>query len=274
MSEPAQRSADDGLAERCEQRAWEDWLHACPADCAREAGLAWVVVADGLAICCAATSAPVMNRAYAFGLDREATEADVDAALAFFAAHGLPARLQIGPASRPALLPGWLQARGLRVSGKRVQLMRDAAAPMPAVACDLAVDELGVDDAAAFGAVCAQAFGLPAIVAPSAAALVGRAGWHCFAARAGREIVATGALHVQGAVAYMGFAATLPASRGRGVQSALIAARVAAARRAGCRHVIAQTGEDTPAHPNPSLHNMRRLGFAEVHWASLYTAAG
>jgi GNAT superfamily N-acetyltransferase len=53
--------------------------------------------------------------------------------------------------------------------------------------------------------------------------------------------------------------------RGRGAQSALIAARLEAARRAGCHWACVETSADTPEKPNPSTHNLRRLGFTDAY---------
>lgn len=33
----------------------------------------------------------------------------------------------------------------------------------------------------------------------------------------------------------------------------------------GCRWIGTETGSESPYSPNPSLHNMRRLGFTELY---------
>jgi ribosomal protein S18 acetylase RimI-like enzyme len=55
-------------------------------------------------------------------------------------------------------------------------------------------------------------------------------------------------------------ASTLPKARGRGAQSALVAARVRAAAELGLRWLVVETAQEVP-EGNSSLHNVRRLGF-------------
>ena len=70
---------------------------------------------------------------------------------------------------------------------------------------------------------------------PFAANVVGRPGWSCYVAYDGDAPAGAGALYVDGGVGWLGFGATLPAYRGRGAQSAILAARIEDARRQGCR---------------------------------------
>jgi GNAT superfamily N-acetyltransferase len=72
-------------------------------------------------------------------------------------------------------------------------------------------------------------------------------------------------LFIANDVAVLGGAATLPDHRGRGGQSALMSARIAAAAAAGCEWFSTETGAESDDDPNPSLHNMRRLGFVELY---------
>ncbi|MGH3166755.1 MAG: hypothetical protein ACRDN0_12805 [Trebonia sp.] len=108
-----------------------------------------------------------------------------------------------------------------------------------------------------------QVFGLPdGHQAEMGAGTVGRPGWQSFAVFEGPTIVATGGLHVTGTVGHPFGAATLPAARGRGAQSALIAARAAAAQEAGCDWLVAETFAEQPGGHNSSLHNMLRAGMS------------
>ena len=89
--------------------------------------------------------------------------------------------------------------------------------------------------------------------------------WRTFGAFDGDELAAVGALFLNGDVGGMSGAATLPAFRNRGAQGALIAARIDAAAREGCQWVISETGAETEDTLNPSLHNLRRQGFADLY---------
>jgi hypothetical protein len=92
------------------------------------------------------------------------------------------------------------------------------------------------------------------------AGLSGLPGWRLFAVYEGDDIVATGSLRVDGIVGHLFGGGTLPSARNRGAQSALIAARAAAAAEAGCAWVIAEAGAEKPGEHNPSLHNQLRAG--------------
>lgn len=72
-------------------------------------------------------------------------------------------------------------------------------------------------------------------------------------------------LFVRGDTGHLVGAATLAEARGRGAQSALMRVRVEEARRRGCRWIGTETGAESVDSPNPSLHNMRRLGFTELY---------
>ncbi|HUN35650.1 MAG TPA: hypothetical protein VMU95_26935 [Trebonia sp.] len=97
-------------------------------------------------------------------------------------------------------------------------------------------------------------------VAQQSAGLWGLPGWQLFAVYDGDDIVATGSLRVEGTVGHLFGGATLPSARNRGAQSALIAARAAAALKAGCSWVIGEAVAEKPGQHNPSLHNQLRAG--------------
>ena len=78
-------------------------------------------------------------------------------------------------------------------------------------------------------------------------------------------MVACGATYREGTDGWVGLGGTRAAWRGRGAQSAIIAARVAAAHRDGVRLLAVETGMDTPEKPNSSTHNLRRLGFTDSY---------
>jgi GNAT superfamily N-acetyltransferase len=126
--------------------------------------------------------------------------------------------------------------------------VRGAGPPIP-VATDLRVAETGPSRARAFGAIAAEAFGLPPEVAPWFAGLPGRPGWSCLVALDGDEPVAAGALYAAGGAGWLALGATRPAHRGRGAQPALIAARIRRAAELGCRLVVAETGAAGPDGP-------------------------
>ncbi|MCZ7607122.1 MAG: GNAT family N-acetyltransferase [Planctomycetota bacterium] len=105
---------------------------------------------------------------------------------------------------------------------------------------------------------------------PWMARLAGREAWRLFGAFDGETLAAAAALYMHGEIGELTWAGTREGWRGRGAQSALIAARFAAAREAGVKWLVTETDEELPDKPNPSYHNMVRLGlpvrYVRANW--------
>jgi GNAT superfamily N-acetyltransferase len=111
-----------------------------------------------------------------------------------------------------------------------------------------------------------EVFEMPrAGLASMAASLVGRPHWHGYAVWDGEDLVAVAAMRAGREAGQFFGGATLPAFRGRGAQSALLAARARATAAAGCRWLVAETGAEAPGTHNSSLHNMLRIGFTVLY---------
>lgn len=151
-----------------------------------------------------------------------------------------------------------LTARGYAHVGAWMKFRRAVEPPAP-FATDLRVEETG--DREAFALVTGEGMGVPAEAARALSSIVGAAGWHCFLAWDGDEPAGGGALYVDGEVAWLGIGATRPAHRGRGAQSAILAARVELARQLGVKRLATETGEQV----GPSYRNILRAGFAEAY---------
>ena len=137
--------------------------------------------------------------------------------------------------------------------------------------------DLRVGDAespADFGTAFAEGYGLPAALADFAAAVVGRPGWHCFVAYDGRTPVGAGALFESGDAGWLGAAATVPSHRGRGAQSAILAARVERARERGLRVLITETGVPRDGRPGASYRNIVKSGFEPTYVRPNYASPG
>jgi GNAT superfamily N-acetyltransferase len=129
---------------------------------------------------------------------------------------------------------------------------------------DLAVVPVEHDRAADFGVVVAGGYDLPEWAQQFAANVVGRPGWSCFVAYDDDRPAGAGALFVDGTVGWLGFGSTLPHYRGRGAQSAILAARIEDARRQGCTTLVTETGELEDDRPSNSYRNIVRAGFREA----------
>ena len=87
---------------------------------------------------------------------------------------------------------------------------------------------------------------------------------------AGRIAVAVAAVRIDQGLAWLGGAATRTRWRGRGAQSALIAARLRRAQRAGCGWAWSETHEPMRGRPDGSRRNLTRLGFEQVLVEPIY----
>jgi GNAT superfamily N-acetyltransferase len=137
---------------------------------------------------------------------------------------------------------------------------------------DLRIEQAGPENAADFATVVAGGFGMPDWATPLAASVVGRPGWSCFVAYDGEAPAGAGALFIHERVGWLGFGATLTAFRGRGAQSAILAARIEHARQQGCTAVTTETGELEDNRPSSSYRNIIRAGFREDGTRANYRA--
>jgi GNAT superfamily N-acetyltransferase len=204
----------------------------------------------GGAICVAQPRMPIMelNRALPVG-----ETVDLDAIAAWYdGAHTISTA---ATSLRPEL-----ERRSYRPARTWMKFERDASAA-PAAETDARVE------ATHDRALVESLFGDPTF-----AAMVGAPGWSYFVAWFDGEPGASGALYVDGATAWLGIGFTLDRFRRRGAQSALLSARIEAARSLGATRMTTETGELLPDTPASSYNNIRRAGFKEAYlrpnWSS------
>lgn len=257
-------------AEHVEAAALASMVLGAPPVLARDLGL--LLVADGDVIGAFAASLDVLalNRIMGLGVRQPATEAQLVRIVDVARARGVRRLfVQVAPQATPRGIVSWIGALGGRPHNRWVRLWRGTEPSIDAPT-DLRIGEIGAADSLAFGYVVASGFGMPpalaATIAPWLAALPGRPGWRTLGAYDGDTLVAAASLHVGDGIGWLGMASTLPTHRGRGAQSALIAHRVAEARRLGCDHVVVETAEETAERPVvASYRNMVRLGFTVAY---------
>lgn len=202
------------------------------------------------------------SRVLGLGLDQPVTEALVAEILAFYAANGnARATLQVPRALLPEDWDEICARQRLSPGASWYKLSRDArpAGPLPA---GPEVTPVGPADADEAARVLAQGFGWDEqdmVGIYGHAVSTGRVAG--FAARLDGRMIGAAALGVAGAAGEMYGAATHPDHRGRGAQTALLAARIGAAADLGCKTLYAETWVPEPGGRNPSLDNMLRAGF-------------
>jgi GNAT superfamily N-acetyltransferase len=247
--------------ERMEMEYWRDWYEAVPRDVAARFGHSIETWEGAYLAIIRKVDVLMFNRVLGLGLEKPVTEAQLDGIITRYKAAGVPRFfVPLSPAAEPAEIPEWLAARGLRRYNRWTKLERGVS-DIPKVTTDARIEEISPESAVAFAGVLRGGFDLPEGFEPWVEALVGRQGWRHYMAFLDGEAVGTGSLYAKGEWASLGFAATLPQARGRGVQSALIARRIREAAAMGCRWLSVETAEDKPDKPAPSFHNVTRLGF-------------
>jgi GNAT superfamily N-acetyltransferase len=205
-----------------------------------------------------APRSPMLNRVC---LGTDATAADLDRALALIPS-GTTFYVTLPPRADADGLAHALAARGLE-PGWGWMAFRRGVQPTANRSTSLRVAPVdGPVQQAAFARIVRTGYDLPT----SATAAIGRAfgTWECFLAWDGATPIAAAGLYADDGVAYLGLAATLPAHRGKGAQTALLGARIERAAALGCDAVATETGELRDGLPSNSYRNLRRAGFEEV----------
>ncbi|GAB7046376.1 GNAT family N-acetyltransferase [Catenuloplanes indicus] len=227
---------------------------------------------DGVTVLTVRAGIPMFNRA--IGFTAPVTAGLLDRILDVYRAAGAPSAVLKLP---PPLLPDdWAElcaARGLAPLPDSVKVARSAAGP-PRIRTGLRVGPVPADAEAAWTDLVMSALD----PVPHLADLLPGPGrdprGHRFAAWDGGEMVAAAQLFTHGPAGVLKSGVTRASHRGRGAQSALIAARIAAARHAGCDWVVSETSAPEPGEHHTSLRNLERLGFTRtydyrtVRWAA------
>jgi GNAT superfamily N-acetyltransferase len=242
---------------RAELGAWWAMHRAASPELAAARGMRRARFGAAAAFAIADTESLEENHVLGLGLFEPATAGVLDEILGFYA--GARFAVELSPAAGPPELGAWLVARGLRPLFDVAVLHRSTAAP-PEAPTELRVELVPPEGGRLFAEAKAWAKG---VEEPNAleARLVGQPGWRQYLAWDGATPVATGAMFVEGDVAWLGFAVTAPSHRGRGAQSALVARRVRDAAALGCAWVTTETDAETVGKPSGSYRNLRRLGF-------------
>ncbi|HWC49814.1 MAG TPA: GNAT family N-acetyltransferase [Solirubrobacterales bacterium] len=254
---------DPAALDRVERRFWRDIWESMPHELTSEHG---IELRDFGALQVTLTrdlpQVPILN--LVLGAP-EASEADLDYALAWADEHGVSPCVPVTPG-----LPGsaqaeeWLQGRGFEHGYAWMKFVRDSHPPrFPAP--EVEVVELSAADEEPFGTIAAVGFGMPAWAAGFFAHLPGRDGWRCYVARVEGKAQACAAMLIEDRIAEFGIAATLEEARGHGCQTALLHRRILDAAEAGCHTLFVETGERVPDRPSGSYRNILKAGFEEAY---------
>jgi GNAT superfamily N-acetyltransferase len=240
---------------------------------AAQLGLGYAEQGGALLIWNRAAPTLLLNRILALGIFEPADDALIDALLARAQAEKSRCMIQLAPGAQPADLAARLQARGMKAEPAWLMHSRalDDRLPEMVVPAGYSIEQVAPAGAAAWGDALLAAWGFPAAAAAGALTLVLALIQHpdatCFAAieQSSGLVVGGGALFVSGDVGGLYSDGVRPEHRRHGIQEALIAARLAEARRCGCALACSQTLE---AHS--SQHNMALAGFEVAYTRQNY----
>lgn len=257
--------------DRAERAAWTSKVDAVPSERRDALGLAARRIGDVTALSCTTADYLLFNRAIGLGVERTASPADVEAVQGHFAARGI-GRYMIHADADDEALARLLESSLVKYPRSWDKLVRPID-PLPDPPLR-AVERARPTDAPRVAQLFAEAFGVPSAVAPAYEALLGAHGWEISVMRNGDEIVAAGALYLDGDIGYLAGAAVSKAHRGQGAQQSMIAARIRRSAELGCRFVSSETGQPVAGEPNVSYDNLRRAGFEPLHTRHNWVPAG
>jgi GNAT superfamily N-acetyltransferase len=219
-------------------------------------------IAGGIAVFTGVDS-PV-TQAFGFGLDGPVTATELDRLETFFLSRGAPVTLELCPFIDRSLVE-LLGTRPYRLEEFSNVLVRDISAGILArTGSPVTVRAAEAGEAKLYTKLVTDGFAEQ--VAPTQSLLevvegfFYRARGQCFFAMVDGEIAGAGAVAEQEGIAEFYGASTLPGFRNRGVQTALIAERMAWAVKRGCEIATTTTGPATP-----SQRNFERAGFQIVY---------
>jgi GNAT superfamily N-acetyltransferase len=260
------------LAERTEIEAYADFVTGAPTLLQEKLGVYSQRVGSALALAIREDPSRFFNRVGGFALDEPVTVDLLARGCDFYRATGVPLGMfMVAPSQLPADWAVIAEKLQLTEGSRFVKLGCDVETALSAVDgvaaldSDLRVGPVEPHQASEWATVMMTTFGFRPPLADVAASCVGRPNWRQYAVWEGERIVAVGSIHIYDGCADMFGGATLPEARGRGAQSALLTARVRAARAAGCRWLVAETGAEGPGEHNTSLRNMTRAGFEPLY---------
>lgn len=253
--------------DRVEREMYRDLYEAAPPDLREALGIEVHAQGSLLRLTVRAQDHPFLNRVMGFGEGEAA--GTLDALAHHYRSAGIRRwMVQVPPHLESTSLREACDARGLVRHRGWAKHVAPASLQIPSRS-DLQVVEVDPADAAgvdAWAALVVETFALAPELRPWYTSLAGRERWRLYLAPDGDEPAAAAALYLPppeaGApiLAQLNFAGTRATFRNRGAQSALIARRFEDARALGVEWIVTETDEELPDRPNPSYHNMVRLG--------------
>jgi GNAT superfamily N-acetyltransferase len=250
------------ITEGLEAEFMFQYVSHASAEARHNLGIATKRAAGGVILSLRNDESRYWSKALGFGFSEPITDELVEQVLDYYRSEdNSTAVMQIAPSVLP---PEWdaIRARhGLVQTATIIKLACAIDDFRWHGRSDLTVEGVDDVDIDAWARVALRGFGMPESLATMVAAGTRSSGFHPFAAWDGDEMIAAANMFIRGDVASLNTGATLSTHRNKGAQSALIAERARYAERAGCRWLVAETGQPALGTKNPSLDNLLRAGF-------------
>jgi GNAT superfamily N-acetyltransferase len=224
-------------------------------------GAVWERIAGAVALFDGPAS--FLTQSFGLGMTGPVDAAGMERLEAFFTSRGARPAHEVSPLADASVLP-MMGERGYRAVELSSVLFRPAAQGMDLperVGSAVRVRRVEAEESERWADVAAAGWGSESPAVGAFMRALGRVltdarGSHCFLAEVEGEPIAAGSLQIADGVALLAGASTIPAHRGRGGQSALIAARVGFAGEQGCDLVVFAA-----APGSGSQRNAERFGF-------------
>jgi GNAT superfamily N-acetyltransferase len=235
-------------------------------------------LAGGVAVCSVPGAA--LNKVVGLGFGGALDPAALGAVEAAFAARGVPVQVEVAALADPSIVQT-LTRRGYVLVGFENVLGVRLPGPAMARPAGIEVDAIGAHEHDLWAQTLLRGFQHPDtqgiasperidwdVVARELRACLRVPGFMPILARLDGEVAGGGSMCVHDGITHLCGAATLPAHRRRGVQTALLGERLARAARASCDVAVLTTMPGSKSHENAERH-----GFAVLYARAMLVKA-
>lgn len=195
-----------------------------------------------------AVDAGSFNRVVGLGIETPATPELIDAIVQFYRRLGQRNfQVDLAPVAAPADTPTWLRQAGLHPATEQMTKVWGRLENLDVEPEDCEIRQLTEADAGRVAALNVRAWGAwqaPVSLAPWFGATVGREGFAHYGGFVDDRLICTGAMVVDGPLAWIGFDATHPRHQSRQLRRALTGRRILDARATGCAIIHAEGRTD------------------------------
>jgi len=254
------------LSEAVEAQLVRDLWANAPKDAVSEIGYEVAAIGDTVISAAANDKSILVNRT--LSIDARAFDADLlDRATDTYERLGVEKYFVHVNPNAPSALTDALTHSGLKRGRSWMKFQRDTN-PVDAPKTDLTIKEIDASDSKDFGRIVAPCFDMSPAFGRILAAVVPLENWHVFMAYDGDTPAGAGCLVTHGGVGLLDMGATHADFRRRGVQGAVMAARINKAADLDLNMLFTETGEAVEGEAQHSYGNILRYGFKE--WYARY----